>query len=153
MRLCEKWLYKSRKGTKIRKKIYTNLMRIVFSCDIPSTVKCGKELMLPHNGLGVVVHDKATIGNNVTIYQNVTLGGNGKIIDGKITNTGGPTIEDNCAIFCGACVLGPITIGHDSYIGANAVVTKNVPPNSVVVGNGIIKEKKHEYNLGRNNNV
>lgn len=108
--------------------------RIVFSCDISASVKTGKCLQLYHNGLGVVIHPKTIIGNNCAIYQNVTLGGNGKK-DKGISQSGAPTLEDNVKVFCGACVLGPITIGHDSYIGANAVVTKNVPPDSLVFGN------------------
>lgn len=151
MRKCEKWFYKSRKGLKIKRKFYYFMMRILFSCDIPISVKGGKGLFLPHNGLGVVINSKAVIGNNCTIYQNVTIGGNGKIVDGKVTNSGAPKLEDNVIIFSGACVLGPITIGENSYIGANAVVTKDVPQNSLVVGNGIIKERNFDYNVGRNN--
>lgn len=115
--------------------------RIIFSCDIPPSVKSGDNLQLYHNGLGCVFHPKTIIGNNCSIYQNVTLGGNGKIIDGKV-NRGGPILEDNVKVFSGACVLGPITIGKDSYIAANAVVTKDVPPNSLVFGNPcVIKER------------
>ena len=80
------------------------------------------------------MHPKTVIGENCKIYQNVTLGGNGKIVNGS-TEKGAPTLENNVAVFCGACVLGHITIGHDSYIGANAVVTKDVPPYAVVCGN------------------
>ncbi len=61
-------------------------------------------------------------------------------------NNGGPTLEDGVFVFAGACVLGPITIGHDSYIGANAIVTKDVPPNSIVVGYNIIKPRTFDYN-------
>lgn len=136
-RVAEKWVEK--KST-----FYHYLLRIIFSCDIPTTVDFGKNLKLPHNGLGVVIHDKAKIGNDCSIYQNVTLGGNGKLYNGIKTNTGGPVIEDRVKISCGACILGPITIGHDSIVGANAVVTKNVPPNSLVVGYNIVKEKKYD---------
>ncbi len=123
-------------------------LRIFFSCDIPISVKVGTDFQLIHNGLGVVMHPKTVIGNNCKIYQNVTIGGNGKIINGK-TISGAPIIQDNVAIFCGACVLGPITIGHDSYIGANAVVTKDVPPFSLVYGNpSIITERQFEYDFG-----
>ncbi len=150
LRKAEKWLYKQKMGGKLKKKLYNKLLRIVFSCDFPTTTKIGKGIMLPHNGLGVVIHPKAEIGNYCVIYQNVTLGGNARIDkDGVIKNAGAPKLEDGVAVFTGACVLGPIIIGHDSYIGANAVVTKDVPPNSIVVGYNQIKERNFEYNFGR----
>lgn len=147
MRTAEKWLYKMLDGGKIKKRIYRMLLRLVFSCDIPSTIKCGKNIQLPHNGLGVVIHKDCVIGNNCVIYQNVTLGGNGKIINGKPIK-GGPTLEDEVAIFGGACVLGPITIGNNSYVGANAVVTKDVPSNCLAYGNpATITVRKFDYNF------
>lgn len=143
MRIAEKWMYKATKGSRF----YSKILRVIFSCDIPTTVKVGRNVKLPYNGMGVVVHGKTQIGDNCVIYQNVTLGGNGKIIDGKI-NKGAPILEDGVAIFCGACVLGPITIGKNSYIAANTVVTKDVPPNSLVVGNpAVIRERTFEYNF------
>ncbi len=79
--------------------------------------------------MGVVIGETSEIGNNVTLYQGVTLGGTGKE-KGKRH----PNIGDNVVIGTGAKVLGNITIGENSYIGANAVVLKDVPPNSTVVG-------------------
>ena len=147
LRKAEKCFLKSRKS-KFFKKYYTNMLRIVFACDIPATVEVGEGFELIHNGLGVVIHPRAKFGKNCKVYQNVTIGGNGKIIDG-VTQVGAPIIEDNVAIFAGACVLGPIRIGHDSYIGANAVVTKDVPPNSLVYGNpAVITERKFAYDFG-----
>ncbi|MBO5632537.1 MAG: serine acetyltransferase [Aeriscardovia sp.] len=125
-------------------------MRTIFSFDFRPEVILGEKVQFIHNGLGTVFHPKTKIGNNCKIYQNVTLGGNGKIIDGATTK-GAPTLEENVAVFCGACVLGPITIGHDSIIGANAVITKDVPPNSLVFGNpAIVKELKFKYDFGDN---
>ncbi len=149
MRKAERLAYRSCKGRQtIFGKICRGMLRIIFACDIPSTVTLGKGVQLVHNGLGVVMHARTIVGNNVKIYQNVTLGGNGKIVDGK-TLSGGPIIEDNCAVFCGACVLGPVRIGHDSYIGANAVVTKDVPPNSLVYRNPmVITERKYDIDFG-----
>lgn len=142
MRKAEQWAYKSICGSKF----YKMLLRLVFSADIPCTVKIGKNLRLPHNGLGVIIHQRAVIGDNCVIYQNVTLGGNGVILKDGSVRQGGPVLEDGVAVFSGACVLGPITIGRGSYIGANAVVTKDVPPNSIVVGNpGVIKPRTHDY--------
>ena len=127
--------------------LYVGILRIFFSCDIPAEVEFSKSAQLVHNGLGCVMHPKTIVGENCKIYQNVTLGGNGKIINGKPIK-GAPKLEDNVAVFSGACVLGPITIGHDSIIGANAVVTKDVPPCSLVFGNpAIVKELNFEYNF------
>lgn len=88
----------------------------------------GHELFIDH-GMGVVIGETAIIGDNVTLYQGVTLGGTGKE-RGKRH----PTIGSNVVIGTGAKVLGNIVIGDNSYIGANAVVIKDVPPNSTVVG-------------------
>lgn len=136
-RVAERWIEK-------KTNLYRKLLRLIFSCDIPNTVEFGENLKLPHNGLGVVMHVQTKIGNDCTIYQNVTLGGNTKFYDGVKTNAGGPIIGDRVKISCGACVLGPIIIGHDSIVGANAVVTRDVPPNSLVVGYNIIKKKNYE---------
>lgn len=88
----------------------------------------GKGLFIDH-GHGVVIGETTIIGDNVTIYQGVTLGGTGKE-QGKRH----PTIEDNVMISVGAKVLGSFTIGENSKIGAGSVVLEEVPPNSTVVG-------------------
>lgn len=96
----------------------------------------GNNLFIDH-GSSVVIGETTIIGNNVTMYHGVTLGGTGKE-KGKRH----PTIEDNVFIGCGAKILGNITIGKNSKIGANAVILKDVPNNSTVVGvPGIIKVK------------
>ncbi len=141
MRIAEKWMYRTVKGSKL----FQLLLRIVFTCDIPRSVKVGQHVQLCHNGMGVVIHDKAVIGDDCVIFQHVTIGGNGKIVNGQTTH-GAPVLEKGVAVFCGACVLGPITIGHDSYIAANTVVTKDVPPNSLVIGNpAVIKPRTFDY--------
>ncbi|HEY4543081.1 MAG TPA: serine O-acetyltransferase EpsC [Tissierellaceae bacterium] len=89
----------------------------------------GENLFIDH-GMGVVIGETAEIGNNVTIYHGVTLGG----IGGDKGSKRHPTIKDNVIIGTGAKILGPITIGENSKIGANAVVLKDVPPNSTAVG-------------------
>ena len=81
------------------------------------------------HGHGVVIGETTIIGNNVTLYQGVTLGGTG-----NETGKRHPTIEDNVMISSGAKVLGSITIGKNSKIGAGSVVVSDVPPNSTVVG-------------------
>ena len=88
----------------------------------------GKGFFIDH-GMGVVIGETAVIGDNVLLYQGVTLGGTGKE-RGKRH----PTIGSNVVIGAGAKILGDITIGDNSYIGANAVVIKDVPPDSTVVG-------------------
>ncbi len=88
----------------------------------------GKGLFIDH-GHGVVIGETTIIGDNVTIYQGVTLGGTGKE-QGKRH----PTIQDNVMISAGAKVLGSFTIGENSKIGAGSVVLEEVPPNSTVVG-------------------
>jgi serine O-acetyltransferase len=88
----------------------------------------GKGLFIDH-GSGVVVGETSIVGNNVTLFQGVTLGGTG-----KETGKRHPTVGDNVVVGTGAKVLGNITIGNNAYIGANAVVIRNVPANSTVVG-------------------
>lgn len=141
MRVAEKLMYKCVNGSNIARL----LLRVFFSCDIQTNTKIGKNVQLPHNGNGVVIHDKAVIGDGCVIFQHVTIGGNGKIVN-RITTHGAPVLEAGVAVFPGACLLGPIRIGHDSYIAANTVVTKDVPPNSLVIGNpAIIKPRNFDY--------
>jgi serine O-acetyltransferase len=106
----------------------SQLGRFFTGIEIHPAAQIGKELFIDH-GMGVVIGETTIIGDNVTIYQGVTLGGTGKE-RGKRH----PTIGDNVVIGTGAKVLGNITIGDNSYIGANAVVIKDVPANSTVVG-------------------
>ena len=89
----------------------------------------GEGFFIDH-GMGVVIGETAEIGRNVTIYQDVTLGGTGKDVGKRH-----PTIGDNVVIGAGAKVLGPFTVGAGAKIGASAVVLKEVPPFSTVVGN------------------
>jgi len=96
--------------------------------EIHPGARIGRGLFIDH-GMGVVIGETAVIGDNVLIYQSVTLGGTG-IEKGKRH----PTIGNNVVIGAGAKVLGNIKVGDNSYIGANAVVIKDVPPNSTVVG-------------------
>ncbi len=88
----------------------------------------GKSLFIDH-GMGVVIGETSIVGDNVTLYQGVTLGGTG-----KETGKRHPTLGNNIVVGAGAKILGNIIIGDNSYIGANAVVLKNCPANSTVVG-------------------
>ena len=96
--------------------------------EIHPGAKIGKGLFIDH-GHGVIIGETAVVGDNVTLYQGVTLGGNGKE-KGKRH----PTVGNNVMISAGAKVLGSFTIGDNSKIGAGSVVLSQVPPNSTVVG-------------------
>jgi serine O-acetyltransferase len=103
--------------------------RAVTGIEIHPAARVGEGLFIDH-GTGVVIGETAEIGENVTLYQGVTLGGTG-----FATGKRHPTVQDNVTIGSGAKLLGPITIGHGAKIGANSVVIHDVPPNSTVVGN------------------
>ena len=105
------------------------IARSVTGVEIHPAANIGKGLFIDH-GMGVVIGETAEIGEAVTLYQGVTLGGTG-FAGGKRH----PTVQDNVTIGSGAKLLGPITVGHGSKIGANSVVIHDVPPNSTVVGN------------------
>lgn len=102
--------------------------RLFTGIEIHEGAEIGEGFFIDH-GMGVVIGETTEIGRNVTMYQGVTLGGTGKE-KGKRH----PTIEDNVVIAAGASVLGPITVGRDSKIGAGAVVIGDVPPSCTVVG-------------------
>ena len=106
----------------------SQMARWATGIEIHPGARIGKRFFIDH-GMGVVVGETAIIGDDVLLYQGVTLGGTG-IEQGKRH----PTVGNNVVIGTGAKVLGNITIGDNSYIGANAVVIKDVPPNSTVVG-------------------
>ena len=106
----------------------SQLARFFTGIEIHPGARIGEGLFIDH-GMGVVVGETAIIGDNVLLYQGVTLGGTGKE-RGKRH----PTIGNNVVVGAGAKILGNITIGDNSYIGSNAVVIKDVPPNSTVVG-------------------
>jgi serine O-acetyltransferase len=105
------------------------LARTLTGIEIHPAAHVGEGLFIDH-GSGVVVGETASIGDDVTLYQGVTLGGTG-----FATGKRHPTVQDNVTIGSGAKLLGPITIGHGAKIGANSVVITDVPPNSTVVGN------------------
>jgi serine O-acetyltransferase len=103
--------------------------RSVTGIEIHPAAEIGSGFFIDH-GMGVVIGETAQIGDDVTLYQGVTLGGTG-----FATGKRHPTVEDNVTIGSGAKLLGPITVGHGSKIGAGSVVIHDVPPNSTVVGN------------------
>src|SRR5437764_5880864 len=105
------------------------LARALTGIEIHPAARIGQGLFIDH-GAGVVIGETADIGDDVTLYQGVTLGGTG-----FATGKRHPTVQDNVTIGSGAKLLGPITIGHGAKIGANSVVITDVPPNCTVVGN------------------
>lgn len=109
-------------------RVISQISRFFTGIEIHPGAKIGRRFFIDH-GMGVVIGETCEIGDNVTIYQGVTLGGTGKE-KGKRH----PTIKDNVLISTGAKVLGSITIGENSKIGGGSVVLKEVPPNSTVVG-------------------
>jgi serine O-acetyltransferase len=116
-------------GVPLLPRLISMLSRALTGIEIHPAARIGEGLFIDH-GAGVVIGETAEIGDDVTLYQGVTLGGTG-----FATGKRHPTVEDNVTIGSGAKLLGPITIGHGAKIGANSVVITDVPPNCTVVGN------------------
>jgi serine O-acetyltransferase len=116
-------------GVPFLPRVMSMITRTLTGIEIHPAARIGEALFIDH-GSGVVIGETAEIGDNVTLYQGVTLGGTG-----FATGKRHPTVQDNVTIGSGAKLLGPITIGHGAKIGANSVVITDVPPNSTVVGN------------------
>ncbi|MDD5072837.1 MAG: serine O-acetyltransferase [Candidatus Omnitrophica bacterium] len=117
-----------RAGVPLLPRMISQYARFLTGIEIHPGAEIGKGLFIDH-GMGVVIGETAIIGDNVTLYQGVTLGGTGKE-KGKRH----PTLGNNVVVGTGAKVLGNIKIGNDVLIGANAVVVKDVPDDSTVVG-------------------
>ena len=116
-------------------RIISQFSRFLTGIEIHPGAKIGKNLFIDH-GMGVVIGETSKIGDNVTIYHMVTLGGISPSInsnDQRQTKRH-PTLMDNVVVGSGAQILGPVVVGKNSKIGANAVVTKDVPENAVMIG-------------------
>ncbi len=112
--------------------VLSKLFRLMLNCDIYCDLS-RRDILMPHP-YGIVIHSKAKIGQRVVIMQQVTIGGRNAGVNEA------PVIEDDVYIGAGARILGNVRVGHHAVIGANAVVTKDVPPHATVVGaNRIIK--------------
>ena len=116
-------------------RIISQFSRFLTGIEIHPKAKIGENLFIDH-GMGVVIGETSEIGNNVTIYHMVTLGGISPSInsDDQRNSKRHPTLMDNVVVGYGAQVLGPVVVGKNAKIGANAVVTKDVPENAVMVG-------------------
>ena len=119
-------------------RIVSQFSRFLTGIEIHPATKIGKNLFIDH-GMGTVIGETSVIGDNVTLYHGVTLGG---ISPAENSNDQRdtkrhPTIEDNVIIGCGASILGPINIGSCARVGANTVVLKDVPSYATMVGNPV----------------
>jgi serine O-acetyltransferase len=116
-------------------RIISQTTRFFTGVEIHPGAKIGKNLFIDH-GMGVVIGETSEIGDNVTIYHNVTLGGSSPSIDSERQRheKRHPTIGNDVVIGSGAQIIGPIKVGNNSRIAANAVVVKDVPENATMVG-------------------
>ena len=116
-------------------RIISQLSRFLTGIEIHPGAKIGKNLFIDH-GMGVVIGETSEIGNNVTIYHMATLGGIAPSINSNNQRQvkRHPTLSDCVVVGSGAQILGPVMIGTNAKVGANAVVTKDVPENAVMVG-------------------
>ena len=117
-----------RKGMKQLAFFIAYRAKVKTGIDIHPAAEIGKGIFIDH-GVGLVVGETAAIGDDCVLYQGVTLGGTG-----KDTGKRHPTLENGVMVSAGASILGPVTIGEHSKIGAGSVVLKNIPPHSTVVG-------------------
>ncbi|HVY55996.1 MAG TPA: serine O-acetyltransferase [Thermodesulfobacteriota bacterium] len=113
---------------KLTARLMSNIARFFTGIEIHPGAVVGKGFFIDH-GMGVVIGETSEIGEGVTIYHGVTLGGTSFTKEKRH-----PTVGNNVTIGAGAKILGPLTIGDNSKVGANSVVIKDVPPNSTVVG-------------------
>ena len=119
--------YLHRHSVPLLPKFISYLIRFIFSAWIPYTALIGKGTVFGYGGLGIVIHNRAVIGDFCHIDQNVTVGGTSKIK--KV-----PIIGNNVYIGAGAMVIGPVKIGNNVVIGANSVVIKDIPDECLVAG-------------------
>ena len=116
-------------------RVISQFSRFLTGIEIHPAAKIGKNLFIDH-GMGVVIGETTEIGSNVTLYHGVTLGGisPAENSSSQVNQKRHPTLHDNVIVGSGGQILGPISIGKGARVGANAVVTKNVPENATMVG-------------------
>lgn len=125
-----------KKGLLVPARFVSQLSRFLTGIEIHPGATIGKRFFIDH-GAGIVIGETAEIGDNVMLYHGVTLGGTG-----KQKNKRHPTVEDNVMIGAGTIVLGPVTIGANTKIGAGSVVTQDLPPNVTAVGSPVMIVRK-----------
>mgnify|MGYP006168732305 CR=1 FL=1 len=140
-------------------RIISQTSRFLTGIEIHPKAKIGKNLFIDH-GMGVVIGETSEIGDDVTIYHMVTLGGISPSINSNEQREikRHPTLKNNVVVGSGAQILGPITVGENAKIGANAVVTKDVEPNAIMVGIpakniGVADKKFKPYGIIPGNNI
>jgi serine O-acetyltransferase len=124
------WLW--RRGWRLTARVLSQMTRFWTGVEIHPGALLGRRLLIDH-GMGVVIGETAIVGSDVTLYQGVTLGGTGSHSDVVLTKRH-PTLCDGVFVGNNANILGNITIGENSRVGAGSVVLRDVPPNSTVVG-------------------
>lgn len=124
-----------RRGLQFIARCVSQLSRFLTGVEIHPGATIGRRFVIDH-GQGVVIGETSHVGDDVTIYQTVTLGGIAPSVDSRaqVSVKRHPTIEDNVIIGSGAQILGPITVGRGARVGANSVVTKDLPPGVTAVG-------------------
>ena len=122
--------HKAHKGCCLWRFLFVFYTQFILGCDIKYNTVIGDGFEIFHSAHGSVINPATIIGKNVSLRQNTTIGAKG-FVDGDNS----PIIEDNVIIGPNVCIIGDIIIGHNSIVGAGAVVVKSVPPYSVVAGN------------------
>lgn len=127
------WLWN--KGLCLPARFISYLGRIVTAIEIHPGAVIGRRFVIDH-GTGVVIGETSIVGDDVTLYHSVTLGGTSPAVDShnQVGQKRHPTVKDGAIIGSGAAVLGPITIGENARVGANSVVTKDIPASVTAVG-------------------
>lgn len=128
------WLWN--RGVHLIARMIAGVARTITGIEIHPGAEIGRRFVIDH-GSGVVIGETAIVGDDVTLYHQVTLGGVAPSVDSEAQRgmKRHPTIGDNVIVGCGAAILGPITVGECARVGANAVVTKDVPSRVTAVGN------------------
>lgn len=141
------WLWQN--NFKLTARFLSQVSRFLTGIEIHPGARIGKAFFIDH-GMGVVIGETTEIGDNVTLYHDVTLGGT-TVFDknGKVTTKRHPTIGNNVIIGSGAQVLGPIVIGDNVKIGSNAIVTKDVAPNTTVIGMAVHHVAEFRHSRGK----
>lgn len=136
------WLWQ--KNWRLTARLLSGFCRFLTGIEIHPAANIGRGFFIDH-GMGVVIGETTDIGKNVTLYHDVTLGG-ATVFDknGKITSKRHPTLGDNVIVGSGAQILGPISIGNNAKVGSNAVVVKDVPADTTVVGVAAHKVEKNK---------
>jgi serine O-acetyltransferase len=139
--------------SKILKRAASNLLEKLYCCEIICT-EIDKSVMFAHHARGCTIV-ASKICANVVIYQNVTIGSNERFnkVSNEWENVGNPIISQNVVITDGAKILGPIIIGENSVVAAGAIITKDIPANSIAYGVNQFKPKDANYDLVFNSNM